>query len=133
MMRSWGNRPDTVVSDEPFYAYYLRATGKKHPGAEEVISAGETDWRKVVAQLTGPVPNGKGIFFQKQMTHHLLPVVDRQWLSAVTNCFLIRDPREVITSYILRDAKIRHAKTSVLCSKPKFSISFVSGRNPSRR
>jgi hypothetical protein len=26
--------------------------------------------------------------------------VDREWLGEVTNCFLIRDPREVIASYI---------------------------------
>ena len=50
MMRSWGNRPDTVVVDEPFYAFYLKETGTKHPGAEEVIAQGETDWRKVVEQ-----------------------------------------------------------------------------------
>jgi len=100
MMRAWGNRPDTVVVDEPFYACYLKTTGKKHPGAEEVIAAGETDWRKVISQLAGPIPNGKRIFFQKHMTHHLLPEMDRHWLSAVTNCFLIRDPREVISSYL---------------------------------
>ena len=34
------------------------------------------------------------------MTHHLLPEIDREWLGAVTNCFLIRDPHEVINSYI---------------------------------
>jgi Sulfotransferase domain len=100
MMRAWGNRDDTVVIDEPFYACYLKTTGKKHPGAEEVIAAGETDWRKVVARLTGPISKGKQIFFQKHMTHHLLPEMDREWLGAVTNCFLIRDPREVINSYI---------------------------------
>jgi hypothetical protein len=100
MMRAWGNRPDTFVIDEPFYACYLKATGKKHPGADEVIAAGETDWRKIVAELTGPIPNGKLIFFQKQMTHHLLPEVDREWLGTVTNCFLIRDPIEVIASYV---------------------------------
>lgn len=103
MMRSWGNRADTAVIDEPFYAYYLRATGKKHPGADEVMAGGETDWRNVVDQVTGSVPNGKKIFFQKQMTHHFLPEVDRQWLSAATNCFLIRDPAEVITSYIKKN------------------------------
>ena len=48
MMRSWGNRPDTFVCDEPFYAHYLHATGRAHPGAEEVIARGETDWRKVI-------------------------------------------------------------------------------------
>jgi hypothetical protein len=100
MMRAWGNRSDTVVIDEPFYAFYLKATGKQHPGAEQVIAAGEIDWRKVVGQLTGPIANDKRIFFQKQMTHHLLPGVDRQWLDEVTNCFLIRDPRDVIASYI---------------------------------
>ena len=100
MMRAWGNRADTVVVDEPFYAWYLKTTGKKHPGAEEVISAGETDWRKVVVHLTGPIPKDREIFFQKHMTHHLLPEIDREWLGTMTNCFLIRDPREVIASYI---------------------------------
>jgi hypothetical protein len=100
MMRAWGNRPDTVVIDEPFYAYYLKTTGKNHPGADEVIAAGEIDWRKIVAHLTGPIPNDKRIFFQKQITHHFLTEIDREWLGAVTNCFLIRDPREVIASYV---------------------------------
>jgi hypothetical protein len=100
MMRSWGNRTDTAVIDEPFYAYYLKATGKKHPAADEVIAAGETDWRKIVDLLTGPIPGRKEIFFQKQMTHHLLREVDREWFGAMTNCFLIRDPSEVIVSYI---------------------------------
>jgi len=100
MMRAWGNRRDTFVIDEPLYAYYLRATGRKHPGADEVIAAGEIDWRKVVALLTGPIPNSRQIFFQKQMTHHFLPEINREWLGAVTNCFLIRDPREVIASYV---------------------------------
>ena len=100
MMRAWGNRPDTIVVDEPFYAYYLKATAKKHPGADEVIRTGETDWRAVVAFLTRAIPNGTQIFFQKQMTHHLLPEIDRAWLGSVANCFLIRDPREVIASYI---------------------------------
>jgi len=100
MMRAWGNRGDTIVIDEPFYAYYLKVTGMEHPGADEVIATGETDWRKIVTHLTGPIASGKRIFFQKQMTHHLLPEMDREWLAAVTNCFLIRDPREVISSYI---------------------------------
>lgn len=103
MMRSWGNRPDTFVGDEPFYACYLHETGREHPGREEVIAHGETDWRKVIAQLTGPVPHGRRIFFQKQMTHHLLPGLDRTWLADVTNCFLIRDPAEVIVSYIKKN------------------------------
>jgi hypothetical protein len=103
MMRSWGNRTDTFVYDEPFYAHYLQATGRDHPGAAEVIASGETDWRKVVESLTGNVPPGKHICYQKQMTHHLLPQIERAWLCGVTNCFLIRDPREVILSYIKKN------------------------------
>jgi hypothetical protein len=103
MMRSWENRPDTFVCDEPFYAHYLKATGRDHPGAAEVIACGETDSQRVIAQLTGPVPGGKRVFYQKQMTHHLLTGIDRSWLGAVTNCFLIRDPAEVIVSYIKKN------------------------------
>jgi len=104
MMRAWGNRSDTAVIDEPFYAYYLERTGKGHPVAAEVIATGETDWRKVAASLTKePIPEGKCVFFQKQMTHHLLPEIDREWITGLTNCFLIRDPREVILSYIKKN------------------------------
>lgn len=104
MMRAWGNRRDTAVIDEPFYAYYLERTGKDHPMAAEVIGCGETNWKKVAQQLTKePVPGGKRIFFQKQMTHHLLPEMDREWFAGLTNCFLIRDPREVILSYIKKN------------------------------
>ena len=104
MMRAWGNRADTVVIDEPLYAYYLAKTGKEHPVAAEVIAQGETDWRIIVARLTKkPIEAGKKIFFQKQMTHHLLPEMDRAWMLELTNCFLIRDPREVILSYIKKN------------------------------
>src|SRR5436190_13635109 len=113
MMRAWGNRPDTFVVDEPFYAFYLKKTGADHPGAAEVIAAGETDWRKIVEQCVRGLsaPTGKNIFYQKQMTHHLLPQVSRDWLTQVTNCFLIRDPAEVIASYL---KKGRHPEVSDL-------------------
>jgi hypothetical protein len=100
MLRSFGSRTDTFVCDEPLYAHYLKATGLPHPGAAEIIAHDESDWRKVADWLTGPVPEGKSIFYQKLMTHHLLPVIDRDWLERLTYCFLIRDPREVLTSYL---------------------------------
>src|SRR3989454_6066060 len=95
LMRAWGNRDDTFVCDEPFYAHYLVKTGLSHPMAQEVIASQENDWRKVADWLRGPVPRGKAIFYQKQMSHHLLPDMGRDWLANVTNCFLIRDPAEV--------------------------------------
>jgi len=101
VMRAWGNRTDTFVCDEPLYAHYLLNTRAPHPGIDEVIANHETDWRKVVAWLTGPVPEGKSIFYQKHMTHHLLPEIDREWMLQLDNVFLIREPREVITSLAL--------------------------------
>jgi hypothetical protein len=99
LMRSWGNRDDCVVVDEPLYAHYLAATKKPHPGAAEVIAAGEADWRKVAFQLTNEVAE-KPIFYQKHMTHHLLPTMGREWLADLTHAFLIRHPREVLASYV---------------------------------
>jgi hypothetical protein len=44
MMRAWENRPDAAVVDEPFYAFYLAATGLDHPGRDEVVASQPTDW-----------------------------------------------------------------------------------------
>src|SRR3954471_8175440 len=76
-MRAWENRPDTVVVDEPLYAYYLAATGIDHPGRDAVLASQPTDWRTVVRELTdGELPAGVAISYQKHMTHHVLPEVD---------------------------------------------------------
>ncbi len=102
MMRSFGNRPDTFVCDEPLYAHYLNETRLPHPGMEETIASQPTDWREVVDWLTGPIPGagGKSVWYQKHMTHHMLPQIELDWLKQLTNCFLIREPREMITSLI---------------------------------
>jgi hypothetical protein len=100
MMRAWENRGDCAVVDEPLYAHYLKHTGLDHPGREEVIAAGDADWRRVTHWLSGPAPGGKAVWYQKHMTHHLLPHIERDWLAQLTHVFLIRDPREVLLSYV---------------------------------
>ena len=97
LMRSWENRPDTRVVDEPLYAYYLDRTGLNHPAREDVIAAGETSWRAVVDELTAPCD---GVYYQKHMTHHLIPELPRDWITGLTNVLLIRDPAEVVASYV---------------------------------
>jgi hypothetical protein len=100
LMRAWENRPDTVVADEPLYAFYLDRTALDHPGRDEVIASQPTDWRVVLDQLTGaPLPPGTGISYAKHMTHHLLPEVDRAAFAAFRHAHLIRDPRELLASY----------------------------------
>jgi len=106
MMRAWENRGDCVVSDEPLYAAYLATTGIDHPMRDAVIAAGDADWRSVVHLLTGPVPNGKPIWYQKHMAHHLLPGMDRAWIGQLANVLLIRDPREVVASYLKARATV---------------------------
>jgi len=107
MMRAFGNRPDTAVSDEPFYGFYLARTGLDHPGRNAVIASQPTDWQAVAAALTGPVPEGRAVWYQKHMAHHLLPGVGRSWIDRMANAFLIRDPRAVLASY----ARVRAVAT----------------------
>jgi hypothetical protein len=107
MMRAWGNREDCVVSDEPLYAHYLQATGIEHPGGDDVVAAGDTDWRRVVAALTlGPVPDGQPVWYQKHMSHHLLPGMSLDWIERLHNVLLIRDPRQVVASNVKSRAEV---------------------------
>jgi hypothetical protein len=102
MMRAWENRADTAVIDEPFYAHYLVETGVEHPGRDEVIAAHETDADKIAAMLAGPIPGDKPVWYQKHMTQHMLPEMRLDWLERVTNCFLIRAPEAVVTSFTIQ-------------------------------
>jgi len=97
LMRSWENRPDTIVADEPLYSFYLKQTGLDHPARELVIASQPSDWRVVLDQLLGT--RGAAIGYAKMMTHHLLPQVDRAAFGPFAHAHLIRDPRELLASY----------------------------------
>jgi hypothetical protein len=108
MMRAWENRPDTVVFDEPLYAFYLSSTGLDHPGREEVIASQPVSWRAVLSSLASdPLPPGVTIAYAKHMTHHVLPSVDLAAFAPFRHAFLIRDPRSLLASY----ARVRSAPT----------------------
>ncbi|MEI9932296.1 MAG: hypothetical protein WDM89_17585 [Rhizomicrobium sp.] len=100
MMRSFENRADTTVIDEPFYAAFLNATGIDHPMREESMASQPTDPDAVVAQISGPVPGGKPIWYQKHMTHHMVDGFPRDWIAQMRNAFLIRAPEDVLASYV---------------------------------
>jgi hypothetical protein len=106
MMRAFENRADTVVVDEPFYAAWLAATGIGHPMRDEIIASGETDSRLVADWLVGPIPDGESVFYQKHMTHHMIPEFGREWLAGVTSAFLIRRPEDVVASYADRRGQV---------------------------
>jgi hypothetical protein len=102
MMRSFGNRGDCFVSDEPFYAAYLAISGLDHPMRGEVLQHHERDWQKVAEAIAGPAPDGSPLWYQKHMTHHMLPEIDRDWMRACRHAFLIRHPARVLASYAVK-------------------------------
>jgi sulfotransferase family protein len=100
MMRSFENRPDTVVVDEPLYAAYLDRTGIDHPMREEVIASQPTDLEAAIAGLSAPLPAGRAVHYAKHMTHHVAADMDLDWTLAFRNVLLIREPGEVVASYV---------------------------------
>jgi len=100
MMRAWENRPDTVVVDEPLYAAYLVRTGLDHPGRDDVLAAQPTKLDEAVAALSDPLPTGVSVHYAKHMAHHVDFSDDASWTDAFRNVLLIRDPREVVASYV---------------------------------
>lgn len=99
MMYAFASRSDCAVIDEPFYAAYLTASGEVHPMQDAILVSQPCDYEQVIEQCLGPVPDNKPVFYQKQMTHHMLPSTRLDWLSELTNVFLIRHPARVIASY----------------------------------
>ena len=99
MMRAFENRTDACVVDEPFYGHFLENTDVDHPGREVVIASMDCDWRSVARTLTeSPMPAGCQVQYQKHMCHHMLPGMLGDWMAPLTHCFLIRDPRAMLTS-----------------------------------
>jgi hypothetical protein len=100
MMRSFGSRPDTFVSDEPFYGCFLKQSGTDHPMREEVIAAMDCDWASVLSTLRGSPPDGSQIWYQKHMWHYIVGPVGYDDFAGFTHAFLIREPEQMIASYL---------------------------------
>ncbi|WP_394176219.1 sulfotransferase-like domain-containing protein [Thalassotalea litorea] len=128
MMRAWENRYDTQVIDEPFYAYYLRASGKVHPMQDDVLASQPQQWQQVVEQLLAP--RQCDIFYQKMMTHHMLDEIDLSFCAQLKHCFLIRNPANVVNSYV---KKIREVNDEDIGIKRQWQlyqkISEISGQD----
>ena len=104
MMRSFSSRSDTYVSDEPFYANYLMRTGIDHPGREEIIESYDTDYDSVISDLQNDIPDNKSIWYQKHMAQHIDPTDNLNWTNNFLNCLLIRNPNEVIPSFLQKSS-----------------------------
>jgi hypothetical protein len=100
MMRSFGSRADTFVSDEPFYGCFLTQKGLDHPMREEVIQSMDCDWRRVMNNLSGQPPEGSSVWYQKHMWHHMTGPIGYDDFAGFTHAFLIREPERMIASYL---------------------------------
>jgi hypothetical protein len=100
MMRAFENREDTVVVDEPLYGAYLARTGLDHPGRDAVIASQPADVATAVAELQTPLAPGRRVHYAKHMAHHVSRDMDLDWTLGFRNVLLIRDPVEVVASYV---------------------------------
>lgn len=100
MMRSFGSRSDTYVSDEPFYGAFLKETGADHPMREEVIASMDCDWGSVMESLRGDPPDGSPVWYQKHMWHHMAGPVGYDHFAGFSHAFLIREPERMVASYL---------------------------------
>jgi hypothetical protein len=128
MMRSFEARGDCAVTDEPFYAAYLRRSGIDHPMREAVIASQPVDPAEVAAALVGPVPGARPVWYQKHMTLHMLEEFDLAWMARVSNAFLIREPRAVLASYVSKRADVTLADIGFVQQQALFDrVSDMTG------
>jgi hypothetical protein len=131
MMRSFGARADTHVSDEPFYGAYLKLTGDPQPMAAEVIADMDCDWASVARTMSGPVPGGRPIWYQKHMAHHMEGPLGIEALPDHVHAFLIRDPRRVVASYAAKRTQVRPEHLGLFRQRDYFdSVADKLGKAP---
>ncbi|MEL6707156.1 MAG: HAD family hydrolase [Pseudomonadota bacterium] len=103
MMRSFGARADCAVSDEPFYGAFLKDTGEPHPMAAETMADMDCDWASVTATQSGDIPDGKSVWYQKHMPHHMVGPISITDFPDHRHAFLIRAPERVVASYAAKN------------------------------
>lgn len=97
--KSFEQRDDCATYDEPFYPPYLLNNGLDHPFRDEIVGNKETDYQKVIQQITADLPEDSSFSFQKHIAKNILAEYGRDWLKVLRHVFLIRPADEVIASY----------------------------------
>jgi hypothetical protein len=149
LMYSFAQRTDTLVVDEPYYAFYLTKTGIDHPGKADVLKAQPANEKDVNQTLFKDY--SKPVLFIKNMAHHIEVLDDLSFLQNCVNIFLIRNPKQIIASYaqviknpVMRDIgmeyeynlfeKVKHQNpividSGLLLDNPEFVLAQVCERS----
>ncbi|MDC0587886.1 HAD family hydrolase [Gammaproteobacteria bacterium] len=99
IMRSFANRSDvTSVLDEPFYGAYLKKTNKNHPMMDQIIATMDTSYKSVEQKCS--VEEIFGYSYHKHMSQHIFNYHSIAWVTDSINCFLLRDPDLVVSSFL---------------------------------
>jgi hypothetical protein len=102
LMYSFAQLSSMCVVDEPLYGHYLRVSGAKHPGRDDIMNAMNCDGDAVIRNLlVRQDADNSQILFIKHMAHHLKEL-DLDFLRSTKNIFLIRDPREMLPSLTIQ-------------------------------
>ena len=97
LARSFEQRVDCQVIDEPFYSPYFLTHGLNHPFREHIMAVRETDISKIVEELDKPFTPPKQFGFQKHIAKNVLPHFGTEWFPE-KNIFLLREPVKIARS-----------------------------------
>lgn len=100
MMRSFENRPDCQVLDEPFYAHYLHRTGADHPMRDAVLTFQPNNADDVINQILNTNLEAGQFLFIKHMCQHMIDMDLSAFIGdRHKHFFLIRDPKLMLASF----------------------------------
>lgn len=122
MMRSFENRSDTQVVDEPFYASYLERSGADHPFRDEILAAQPTAYEDALAQVLSDNEGAAPFKFHKHIAFHLQPDTDLDWVLNTRCILLIRDPRAMVASYADRFEDVSPIVASLAIERRIFDL-----------
>ena len=130
LMYSFAQHDAVTVMDEPLYGHYLRISGARHPGRDEVLQAVNCDGDAVMRELIErQAAQPEKRLFLKQMAHHLLDI-DLAFLAATCNVFLIRNPQDMLPSLSIQLPQATLADTGLKRQWELFDALRGMGQQP---
>lgn len=94
--KTFSQRSDTVIVHEPFcdvYYFSKWRISNRYGDCDELRNYSSTQAKEKI------LSNTNSLIFFKDHAYQALPYIDRQFLTEITNTFMIRDPQETMASW----------------------------------